>query len=74
MMPKLLLALAAILTVTACANQGLSKDMLNKEMLDEVQPLYQSCLKDYKKTMSDEDAKKACMKKAKESYEKITQA
>ena len=64
-MPKLLIAIALIFTVTACANQSLSKDMLNKDLLDEAQPLYQSCLKDYKQTMSDEDAKSACMKKLK---------
>lgn len=71
-MPKLFIALALILTATACANQGFSKDMLNKDLLNEAQPLYQACLKDYKKTMSEEDAKTACMEKLKASYNKIT--
>jgi hypothetical protein len=71
-MPKSLIALALILTVTACANQDLSTEMLNKDLLDEAQPLYQSCLKEYEKTMSEEDARKACLEKLKASYEKVT--
>ena len=71
-MKKLFIALTVILTVTACANQNLSKDMLNKGMLKEAQPIYQSCLEDYKKTMSEDEARKACAEKLKSSYEKIT--
>jgi hypothetical protein len=72
-MLKLITALAFIFTVTACANKDISTDMLNKDLLDEAKPLYQTCLDDYKKTMSDEDAKKACTDKLKSSYEKVTQ-
>lgn len=71
-MKKLFIALTVILTVTACANQNLSKDMLNKDMLKEAQPIYQSCLEDYKKTMSEDEARKACAEKLKSSYEKVT--
>ena len=48
--------------------------MLNKDLLDEAKPLYKSCLAEYKKTMSDDDAKKACTEKLKNSYKKITSA
>lgn len=71
-MKKLFIALTVILTVTACANHNLSKDMLNKDMLKEAQPIYQSCLEDYKKTMSEDEARKACAEKLKSSYEKVT--
>ena len=71
-MKKLFIALTVILTVTACANQNLSKDMLNKDMLKEAQPIYQSCLEDYKKTMSEDEARKACAEKLKSSDEKVT--
>lgn len=71
-MLKLITAVAFIFTVTACANKEIPTDMFNKDLLDEAQPLYQTCLNDYKKTMSDEDAKKACTDKLKSSYEKVT--
>jgi hypothetical protein len=54
------------------ANTGMSKDFLNEDLLKEARPLYQSCLEDYKKTMSDEDARKTCTEKSKSSYEKMT--
>ena len=71
-MLKILISLALLFTVTACANKNISTDMLNKDLLDDAQPLYQSCLEDYKKTMSDDEAKKACTEKLKKSYEKAT--
>ena len=48
--------------------------MINKDLLKEAQPLYQSCLDDYKKTMSDDEAREACTEKLKDSYEKITKS
>lgn len=71
-MKNLFIALTVIFTVTACANQNLSKDMLNKDMLKEAQPLYKSCLEDYKKTMTEDEARKACVEKLKTSYDKVT--
>ncbi|MBA35993.1 MAG: hypothetical protein CMI14_11290 [Oleispira sp.] len=71
-MSKLLIASALLLTVTACANQSVPTEMLNKDLLDEAQPIYQSCLKEYEKTMSEEDARKACLEKLKSSYEKVS--
>jgi hypothetical protein len=71
-MLKILSTLIMILATTACANTGMSKDLLNKDLLKEAQPLYQTCLEDYKKTMSDEDARKACTEKLKSGYEKMT--
>ena len=73
-MLKILTSLAVLFTVTACANKDISTDMLNKDLLDDAQPLYQTCLNDYKKTMSDDDAKKACAEKLKTSYEKVTKS
>jgi hypothetical protein len=71
-MLKILTSLALLCTVAACANKSIPADMLNKDLLDEAQPLYQTCLNDYKKTMSDDEAKKACTEKLKTSYEKVT--
>jgi hypothetical protein len=71
-MLKTLATLTLILATTACANKSISKDMINKDLLKEAQPLYQTCLEDYKKTMSDDEAKKACTEKLKNGYEKIT--
>jgi uncharacterized lipoprotein NlpE involved in copper resistance len=71
-MIKIASLLALVLTVTGCANKKLSKDMLNENLHDAAKPLYQSCLKDYKKTMSDNDAKKVCTEKLKASYDKIS--
>lgn len=73
-MIKILTALTLSLTLAACASQGISKDLLNKDLLDEAKPLYTSCLAEYKKTMSDDDAKKACTEKLKTSYKKVTAA
>jgi hypothetical protein len=52
----------------------MSKDFLNKDLLKEAQPLYPSCLEDYKKTMSYEDARKACTEKLKSGYDKMTKS
>lgn len=71
-MLKTLATLALILATTACANKTISKDMINKDLLKEAQPLYQTCLDDYKKTMSDDEAREACTAKLKESYKKVT--
>ena len=71
-MLKTLAMLTLIFATTACANKSISKDMINKDLLKEAQPLYQSCLDDYKKTMSDDEAREACTEKLKNSYEKIT--
>lgn len=71
-MIKPLTALTLLLTIAACANKSIPKDMLNKDLLDEAKPLYTSCLAEYKKTMSDDDAKKACTEKLKSSYKKMT--
>ncbi|MEH6449020.1 MAG: hypothetical protein V7765_10135 [Oleispira sp.] len=73
-MIKVLTALTLLLTLAACASQGISKDMLNKDLLDKAKPLYTACLAEYKKTMSDDDAKKACTEKLKSSYKKVTAA
>jgi hypothetical protein len=73
-MIKVFSALTLVLTLAACANQSISKDMLNKDLLDEAKPLYTSCLAEYKKTMSEEEAKKACTEKLKKSYKKVTKA
>jgi hypothetical protein len=73
-MLKLLTALAAICTVTACASKDISTEMLNKDLLDDAKPLYQTCLDDYKKTMSDDEAKKACTEKLKTSYKKVSKS
>ena len=69
---KIVSLLALFIAITGCANKKLSKDMLNENLIDAAKPLYQSCLKDYKKTMSDEEAKKACTEKLKASYDKIS--
>jgi hypothetical protein len=71
-MLKITTLLTLLLTISACANKSISKDMLNEDLINAAKPLYQSCLKDYKKTMSDEDAKKACTEKLKASYDKIS--
>jgi|TARA_B100000767_G_C19252192_1_gene323724 hypothetical protein len=73
-MLKTITTIAILCSLAACANKTISKDMLNKDLLDQAQPLYKSCLADYKKTMSDEEAKKACTEKLKNSYKKITEA
>jgi hypothetical protein len=71
-MLKTLTIVTFILATTACANKGMSKDLLNKDILKEAQPLYNTCLADYKKTMSEDEAKKACTEKLKSSYKKVT--
>jgi len=71
-MLKILTAVSLILVTTACATKGISKDLLNKDLLDDAKPLYSVCLADYKKTMSEDDAKKACTEKLKSSYKKVT--
>jgi hypothetical protein len=73
-MIKALTALSLLLTLAACANQSIPKDLMNKDLLNEAKPLYTSCLAEYKKTMSDDDAKKACTEKLKNSYKKITKS
>ena len=47
-------------------------DMVNKDMLDQAKPLYEICLKDYQKTMSEDEARKACTEKLKDGYKKVT--
>lgn len=71
-MLKITTFMTLLLTISGCANQSISKDMLNEDLINAAKPLYQNCLKDYKKTMSDEDAKKACTEKLKASYDKIS--
>ena len=71
-MLKTLTTLVLLLSIAACANKSISKDILNKDLLDTAKPLYAACLADYKKTMSDDEAKKACTKKLKSSYDKVT--
>jgi hypothetical protein len=73
-MLKILSALIIIMATTACATTGMSKDLLKENLLKEAQPLYQSCLEDYKKTMSDKDARKACTEKLKSGYDKMTKS
>jgi hypothetical protein len=73
-MLKTLTTLGLLCTLAACANKEVSKDMINKDLLKEAQPLYQSCLEDYKKTMSDDEAKKACTEKLKSGYEKLSKS
>lgn len=71
-MIKNMTALTLLLALTGCANQSISKDMVNKDIVDQAKPLYEICLKDYKKTMSEDDAKKACTEKLKDGYKKVT--
>jgi hypothetical protein len=71
-MLKTLTTFILILATTACANKSIPKDLLNKDLIKEAQPLYTTCLADYKKTMSENEAKKACTEKLKASYKKIT--
>lgn len=73
-MLKTITTLIAALTLAACASQSIPKDLMNKDLLNEAKPLYTSCLAEYKKTMSDDDAKKACTEKLKNSYKKITKS
>lgn len=68
-MIKTLTALPLLLTLTACSminSPESSSDLVNSSLLNDAQPLYDACLKDYQKTMSDEDAKKFCTDKVKE--------
>lgn len=71
-MIKNITALTLLLALTGCANQTISKDMVNKDMLDQAKPLYEICLKDYQKTMSEDEARKACTEKLKDGYKKVT--
>lgn len=68
-MIKTLTALPLILTLTACSmldSKESSSDLISPALLNEAQPLYEACLKDYQQTMSNEDAKKFCTDKVKE--------
>lgn len=71
-MIKKITALALLIVLTGCANQTISKDIAKKDILGQAKPLYDICLKDYKKTMSEDEAKKACTEKLKDGYKKVT--
>lgn len=72
-MLKAITSFSVALTLIACANQNISKELLNKDLLNEAQPIYATCLADYKKTLSDKEAKENCTKNLKASYKKVTQ-
>ena len=69
---KLLTNSAAIifaLTLTACGNKSMPK--IPDGVVDSAKPVYEECVADYKKTMSEKDAQKACTEKLKGAYEKV---
>lgn len=65
---KVMLITLAALMMTACAN----KEKYIAVAKDNAKPLFESCVKEYKKTMSDSDARKACTEKLKSSYKAAT--
>ena len=63
-----LLALSFLLV--ACDSKTMPT--IPEGIVDSAKPLYEECLADYKKTMSDSDAQKACTEKLKSAYQKAT--
>lgn len=66
-----IVALTFLVALTACSSfnsssTDSSSDLVNPALLQEAQPLYEACLKDYQLTMSDEAAKQFCTEKVKE--------
>lgn len=66
-MKVLMITLTALL-MSACAN----KDKLIAVAKDNAKPVFENCVKEYKKTMSDSDARKACTEKLKSGYQAAT--
>lgn len=66
-MKVLVLTVTALLTV-ACANQ----QKLMSAAKDNAKPVYDECIKEYQKTMSEEDARQACLDKLKDGYKDAT--
>ena len=62
------LVLAAVLMASACAN----KEKLMDVAKNNAKSVYENCVKEYKQTMSDSDARKACTDKLKASYKAAT--
>lgn len=60
-----LLSLSILLI--ACGSKTLPT--VPEGLADNAKPLYEECIADYKKTMSDKDAQKACTEKLKGIYE-----
>lgn len=56
--------------VSACDSKTLPK--VPEGLVDSAKPLYEECLADYQKTMSDDEAQKACTEKLKDVYKKST--
>lgn len=65
---KTLLMMAAAIALTACAH----KEKIVSVAKDNAKPIFENCMKEYKKTMSDSDARKACAEKLKQGYESAT--
>jgi len=65
---KFVVLTAAVLMTSACAH----KDKIVSVAKDNAQPVYENCVKEYKQTMSDEEARKACLAKLKSGYEAAT--
>ena len=67
-----LLALALVLNVSVVSHVYAGNKWLEKGKevaKTDAKPLYEKCLKKYKKTLSNKDAKKACENKLKSSYD-----
>lgn len=59
----------AALLLAACAN----KEKLVAAAKDNAKPVYENCVKEYQKTMSDADARKACGEKLKAGYKAVSE-
>jgi hypothetical protein len=76
-MIKHIIALTFFLALTACATTGTSTDSSSSDtsssagmtsvIMNDAMPVYEACLKEYEKTMSNEEAKAACTAKLKET-------
>ena len=65
---KFVVLTIAVLFTSACAH----KDKLVSVAKDNAKSVYENCVKEYKQTMSDSDARKACTDKLKASYKAAT--
>lgn len=76
-MLKHITALTFFLALTACATTGTSSDNsssgtsssagMTSVIMNDAMPVYEACLKEYEKTMSNEDAQKICTDKLKDT-------
>ena len=66
---KAVFVIFSALMLAACAN----KEKLISAAKDNAKPVYEECVKEYKKTMSDSDARKACTQKLKQGYQAATE-